>query len=261
MLMTSDEPRTTGERYISADSVVIRTAEHEHSKGEILVAAGAVMVRRTPKGQPPETLDLHRRRTADLAFGEALLKLRGEFDGAVRLRAMMEVRKPPLPIPPILPRQPGETLDNFTNRETPYLDAVEARERVMKADKEEVHRQNYSERLQMLNGLPSFFPVKDRCTAWLKEKNHSQSVAEGVIRFWLDPLCIGCNGRRWATAAGTGRLSGQACTLCTERDSPRASGMPTGQRRFPSGDGAARLYDHMQRAAGEFPPAAQRKMR
>ncbi len=110
---------------------------------------------------------------------------------------------------------------------------------------------NFSERLRLINAMPTLKPVVKTATDWLKAKEQAVTIAASVIYYWLDPVCQGCKGQRWKLVAGTNRAGNVKCPLCNG----------TGMRHFPTAPAAAWLYDHMQRSAGEFGPAISRKTR
>lgn len=61
------------------------------------------------------------------------------------------------------------------------------------------------------------------------------AVAFGVLRWWLSPHCLACQGRKFEMVAGANRLSSKACKPCCA----------TGKQRIPHGEAGKRLANWM----------------
>lgn len=95
-----------------------------------------------------------------------------------------------------------------------------------KVDKRSLARSNVNitHVLLALTHVRSLFPVREalraftRGQAWREEMELEEAtvhrVADGVLEYFLDPICGTCNGTKFKSVLGTGRLSGEACPNC-----------------------------------------------
>lgn len=199
------------------------------------------------------TVKSERRGDADLLIaaawsksriGAALLRLHSEWDGAEKPKKPTNAQIEALAAT-FARDQDGNTAVHIGDKLTAVRPIVAARWRA-----NEWHQHELRLLFQHLKTLPEVrLQLTMKATIW--QMPMPDDVTAAVLRWWLDPTCPACEGRRWQVVPGTGRLSDKPCPACHG----------TGVQVVPYGGNGRRLANFMDECTGDARASIRNRLR
>ena len=213
MATEEDKKPDTQERYtaaVNASNLRVHTDADRGSSADMLVAAA----------------------WSDDQLGAGLLRLMAEWDGAEKPRRPSKERIEAMAA--TLDRSPA--LASLTGKALEVATKEDARRRGIAAQMTAIKW--YTHELGILMGKLKTLPEVRRQVAIraYKWKNPDpEDIGAAVLKYWLDQLCLVCNGQRFKAIPGTPSLSARHCPAC----------QGSGQARPPRGEEGKRLARHL----------------
>lgn len=215
-----DAARGEEEAYASAmQSSNLRVQVARHGDGDVIVVAG-----------------WNRER-----IGAGLLRLQTEFDRAERPRQVRFAE--------FLPALVQEAAAKAKNGRLTQHEKNQLKAQAHRVASELNHAQT-SVYLQRLRGFPV---MREQLVIQLERWRAEDALTKAtqILRWWLEQKCTSCNGRRWLTVEGTGRLSNKACPAC------KASS----EREIPHGQEGRRLVCHIAQCVESWRSRTRKALR